>query len=501
MPPQKRRAKAASSQTNTRAPKQARTTYDSRANGSSQHEPLVIDSDEDDDGDEEDASQNVPDSTQGPSEQEYTYTLYGALHNKVVGVRYYSGYATVGEMVICRREPNNPYDRNAIRVLNVQGDQIGHIPKAWAAKLAKYMDDRSLLVEAHITGPKGEFDCPLELKFYGTNEPEQREKLLSQMRADKLPVGHAADRKRKEAAAQKERQRLAKEAAKQAKKNGRTVVDEGQTWETGMSEYMAGSSQMQGAEPGPSLEDIIGGSERFNARNFENVIEEFGVKEDDLVGTPGGSQRLTVANHLQAAMSKAPQPDALCTEMHPFQLQGLQWMLDKESPTLPAKGSNDVVQMWQRHSKIPNAFTNLATNYSITNPTLASGGILADDMGLGKTIQVISLIMADRALGRKADGVCDATLILAPVSVMSNWSTQMKRHIKDEYALRVMFWHGTRKETITPSQIENYDVVISTYESISTDWYKQKSTALPRKSGPYSVTWRRVILDEGESAC
>jgi SWI/SNF-related matrix-associated actin-dependent regulator of chromatin subfamily A3 len=139
----------------------------------------------------------------------------------------------------------------------------------------------------------------------------------------------------------------------------------------------------------------------------------------------------------------------------------------------------------------------LATNYSVTNPKLASGGILADDMGLGKTIQVISLIMADKALNCRAPGVADATLILAPVSVMSNWSTQMKRHIKPEHALRIMFWHGTRKEPITPKQIENYDVVISTYESISSDWYSHKNTTLLRKSGPFSITWRRVILDEG----
>lgn len=406
------------------------------------------------------------------------------LQNKIVGVRFYNGYATVGEMVVCRREPQNRFDSNAIQVLNVQGQQIGHIPKTLASKLAKYMDNRSLLVEAQITGRKGDFDCPIEIRLYGTNEPVERENLVAQMKADKLPVGHAADRKRKDAAAQKERQALAREAAKRAKHNGGAVVGigEGQNWENGMSEYMAGSSQSNGMGPGPSLEDIIGGSERFNPRNFESVIEEFGVKEQDL-----------------AAMPKAAQPDALLTEMHPFQLQGLQWMLEKESPQLPTQGSKDIIQLWQRHSRIPNAFTNLATNYSVTNPTLTSGGILADDMGLGKTIQVISLIMADKALGRRSSNTADATLILAPVSVMSNWSTQMKRHIKPEHALRVMFWHGTRKETITPKQIENYDVVISTYESISSDWYSQKSTALPRKSGPFSITWRRVILDEGHN--
>jgi SWI/SNF-related matrix-associated actin-dependent regulator of chromatin subfamily A3 len=198
-------------------------------------------------------------------------------------------------------------------------------------------------------------------------------------------------------------------------------------------------------------------------------------------------------------MLKANQPSALLTALHPFQLQGLQWMLDKESPQLPAPGTKDIVQLWQRHPRMPNAFTNLATNFSVRDPALASGGILADDMGLGKTIQTISLIMADRELGRKADDACNATLILAPVSVMSNWSTQMKKHVKPEHALRVMFWHGTRKQPITPKEIENYDVVISTYDSVSSEWYSKKSAELPRKSGVYSVKWRRIILDEGHS--
>ena len=56
-----------------------------------------------------------------------------------MGVRFYTGYATIGEYVVVRREPSNPYDSNALRVENVQRDQIGHIPRAMASKLAKYM--------------------------------------------------------------------------------------------------------------------------------------------------------------------------------------------------------------------------------------------------------------------------------------------------------------------------------------------------------------------------
>jgi SWI/SNF-related matrix-associated actin-dependent regulator of chromatin subfamily A3 len=167
--------------------------------------------------------------------------------------------------------------------LNVQGVQIGHIPRGVAAKLAKYIDSRSLLVEAQITGEKGAFECPIELKFYGTNEPVERENLMNRMRADKLPVGQVTDRKCKEAAAAKEREKLAKEAAKQAKKKGASVVGvAGQSYENATADFMAFSSQ-GGFGPGPSLEDIVGGSQRYNPRNVEQVVEEFGVKEQDLV--------------------------------------------------------------------------------------------------------------------------------------------------------------------------------------------------------------------------
>lgn len=83
--------------------------------GSSQANPYVL---EDDDEDEDDGSQEVQDSTQGYNEEEYRWGFYGVLPTKIVGVRYYSGVATMGEMVVLRREPNNAYDS--------QFDRTGH---------------------------------------------------------------------------------------------------------------------------------------------------------------------------------------------------------------------------------------------------------------------------------------------------------------------------------------------------------------------------------------
>jgi SWI/SNF-related matrix-associated actin-dependent regulator of chromatin subfamily A3 len=89
-------------------------------------------------GDEASEHNDVIDLSQDADEG-FGWTCLGATKDKIVGIRYYNGYATPGEKVMIRREPQNQYDRNAIRVNNVQGTQIGHLPRNLAAKLAPYM--------------------------------------------------------------------------------------------------------------------------------------------------------------------------------------------------------------------------------------------------------------------------------------------------------------------------------------------------------------------------
>jgi SWI/SNF-related matrix-associated actin-dependent regulator of chromatin subfamily A3 len=166
------------------------------------------------------------------------------------------------------------------------------------------MDNRSLLVEAIVAGEKGYYECPIQLRLYGPNDPVARENLVSQMRASGLPTSTFSNinsRVREEQHRQKEqmqkakkemqqrqkeekqRQKIAAQAAKEARKNGATVVavaDVPQR-ESGLGEFAGGSTQ--GVGPGPSLEDIMGASERFNPRNAEQYVEEFGIQEKDLV--------------------------------------------------------------------------------------------------------------------------------------------------------------------------------------------------------------------------
>ena len=115
-------------------------------------------------------------------------------------------------------------------------------------------------------------------------------------------------------------------------------------------------------------------------------------------------------------------------------------------------------------------------------------------MGLGKTIQIISLIMADPHKSQQP------TLIVAPLSVMSNWSAQAAAHVKTKYAPRVFIYHGQENKGLTPAQFEEYDIVITTYQTMSQELYPyghKEALKVPSTKGLFSITWRRIVLDEG----
>ncbi|KAE8354317.1 SNF2 family N-terminal domain-containing protein [Aspergillus coremiiformis] len=424
------------------------------------------------DEDDAQAADLVPGSQAADDPASGNYMPYGNVQTKIVGVRYYNGHATYGEHVILRRDPGNQYDSNAIRVENVMGVQIGHIPRIMAAKLAKYMDTRSLLVDGRLTGEIGHFDCPIALSLFGTSDPEKRQELKSQMEQDRLSLNEFKQKEREERKQQKERAM----ARKKAEKSARALAKgKGKQWEAANNSMFPnlypGDGNLDGEE---SLEELIGQSSAFNPRDIGQVAENFGLSEADLANMP-----------------MADRPAALSTELLPYQRQGLAWMIEKEDPALPATGSDDVVQLWKRKDTM---FTNIATNFATSiAPPLASGGILADDMGLGKTIQIISLILANST--PKTPGASRTTLIVAPVGVMSNWKNQIKDHTHSESAPRVHVYHGAGKKEA--ANLDQYDVVVTSYGALALE-YKDNAKEPPNQ-GIFSVHWRRVVLDEGHT--
>ncbi|OQD71134.1 hypothetical protein PENPOL_c001G10048 [Penicillium polonicum] len=403
-----------------------------------------------------------------------TSILYGIVSTKIVGVRFYRGRANPGERVIINRDANNQYDRNAIKVNNVMGAQVGHIPRQMAAKLAPYMDARDLIIEGTLTGAIGDFWCPVDLKLFGTSDPTRRSNLKQRMQNDKLPIRQLNALEREERKAEKETEKRQKEAAKKAR--AMALGKAAAQWQANEnSEYAnLSTSTGLGGEQNESLEELLNQSSTFNPRDIGQVVETFGQKESDLVNMP-----------------MVDTPPGLSTQLLPYQRQGLAWMIKQESPSLPAKGSDDIVQLWKRTNA---EFLNVATNYATaTEPALASGGILADDMGLGKTIQIISLILANAK--PLTAGSSKTTLIIAPVGVMSNWRNQIQDHAHKETAPSVLIYHGSGKKEA--ANLAKYDVVITSYGALALDFNPNANK--PPVKGIFSLHWRRVVLDEGHT--
>ena len=61
----------------------------------------------------------------------------------------------VGEILWLVREPHNPYDRNAIRVQRSSGEQVGYVPRGFAAVLAPGFDELGEPVRAAVTAIVG----------------------------------------------------------------------------------------------------------------------------------------------------------------------------------------------------------------------------------------------------------------------------------------------------------------------------------------------------------
>lgn len=266
-----------------------------------------------------------------------------------------------------------------------------------------------------------------------------------------------------------------------APKNQKAPVPIPQRKPMGFTSSQPGSSSQAEPVPPPIVIDLahfVAHSERFNPREISKMAEELGLPEEAL-----------------SKMPMANQPESLGpkSQLLPYQRQGLAWMLEKENLVLPDAKSGKVVQLWRASKEHAGTYQNIATKYCQKSPKLASGGILADDMGLGKTLQVISLIL---------EGGSGQTLIVAPVSVMSNWAQQMERHIKEDKALKVLTYHGSQGKVkgMTPSDFAEYDVVITTYGTLSSELFPRGSknaANVPTASGLYSMSWRRIVLDEG----
>lgn len=112
------------------------------------------------------------------------------------------------------------------------------------------------------------------------------------------------------------------------------------------------------------------------------------------------------------------------------------------------------------------------------------GGILADDMGLGKTLQLLTIILSYIESEKESR---KASIVVCPSSLSLNWKKEAERFADK---LNVAVIHGKlqeRKEII--SQIENYDLIITSYDLLKRDieFYNEKN-----------YNFKYIIADEAQ---
>jgi SWI/SNF-related matrix-associated actin-dependent regulator of chromatin subfamily A3 len=150
--------------------------------------------------------------------------------------------------------------------------------------------------------------------------------------------------------------------------------------------------------------------------------------------------------------------------------------------------------------------------------------------GLGKTVQTLGLILSHPPRGQRGypykrlslNSVTPprCTLIVCPVSVMSNWQIQIKKHVNGggkNNVLAVGLYYGTKRESIVSwVQHNQIDILITSYNTLAYDLKKldlesdenlsklpqfMKKNEKKRKAtgtllSIYDVPFHRVIHDE-----
>lgn len=203
-------------------------------------------------------------------------------------------------------------------------------------------------------------------------------------------------------------------------------------------------------------------------------------------------------NRIQNSSSLAEHesPPTIKTPLLKHQRQALTFCLDHENPV----SNSEDYSVWRVvNSAGKKTWRNKITPQVVyQEPPASAGGIIADEMGLGKTLSILSLICAsDACAAAYADQShrVKATLIVCPLSVLSNWTEQLKAHVI-ESKFKVLIHHD-KTRCFKMTEFQTYNVVLTTYASVANEYKNRedqsKKSILPR------ADFYRIVLDEAHT--
>ncbi|KAJ3733451.1 SNF2 family N-terminal domain-containing protein [Lentinula guzmanii] len=435
-------------------------------------------------------------------EEEVQDELIVSMKAQVVGLQYYKGLVGPGEEVILVREPNNIHDRNAIRVDNIGHTQVGHIPRSVAAKLAPLMDSRAITVEGvmyngNLSGFRG-YSLDMTLKMYGPSDKVAQ----LQPRLVWATPGQRGFKSPGATAQAGNRRTTAKDSG-----GSRTPADAAPAPGSSSAQLQRYEKQQEALRKAVELRDMLNTMEKVNDQGRRSSLLDTLCTNEDILTLPAYESSPSIAN------------GQLKVDLLKHQRQGLKWCLEHEYPELPKKEGDKPVQFWQVKKNGNKTFylnrtlqilptrefltisPTVATNTpQEAPPTLGKGALFADAMGLGKTLTMISLIIATKDDVPK--NFSNATLVVVPLSVLSNWEKQIQDHCV-ENTLTYCSYYGSQRAQLDARHLSSYDVVFTTYQTVAGEHESPKNQPVKKKKKAekalFDVKWKRIVLDEGHS--
>ena len=187
------------------------------------------------------------------------------------------------------------------------------------------------------------------------------------------------------------------------------------------------------------------------------------------------------------------------TVLKPHQLSALKFLLNNERST-----SNTSSALWTHKD---NAWIRKYCDEEVNTPTMddpdnsrSRGSILADDMGLGKTLTTLALILATSSQGRSFQQAdpnhrSSATLVICPVSTLSNWKHEIDHHFAKN-SITYNIFHGQKRKELEREDLQSAMVVLTTYDLIGTSGNKTHPNIPTVES--LNLSWFRIVLDEAQ---
>ncbi|CAK8680468.1 unnamed protein product [Clavelina lepadiformis] len=489
---------------------------------------------------------------------------FGFLNGVIVGIRYYSGMVSNREMVGLQREPNNPYDCNAVRVNNIRGEQVGHIKRELARALAAVVDRGLARVEGLVPrGSENKFSIPVVLSFWG--DLSKRDLTVKELKKygyslqTKQPFNSNQGSGSYSTSYHKPKLNTQFLTQTQISSQLDTLFENlneaDQTAELEECEPVRQAlcwmtRKETGLDLPPFWEKVEtgGGNKLFknNVTNFHTKIEPTkvcgGILADDMglgktlvvislilghscnstpLFTVSKKKNTKISKHVSPPSTSHVIPDVKLTEVVEVVSQNDVADTSHIKHDTIVKQTSDSVSSsrlrQKRKTKKPARYLEVNTdddgnddeagvakkNKDARRKRKRRKQVNGDDEYIPKcsteSIKTPLYQHADPLAKSSAEsgptfkkGKSMPTLIVCPLSVISNWENQIYEHVHDTADVKIATYHGTSKIALERQILMEKDIVITTYQTLAMEYKKNK------KSGCLlGIDWLRVILDEG----